>query len=95
MLLLHMAKSYEEAKDFATTKYNVCQYQRSDLKKKSETKYSFKFSEYRKYPLCLFEIKIIVADNNIQPVTIMSSNTHQYEENERNLTASLPSLMPI
>ncbi|CAF3990077.1 unnamed protein product, partial [Rotaria sp. Silwood1] len=24
--LLHITKSYEEAKDFATTKYNACQY---------------------------------------------------------------------
>jgi len=47
--LLHIAKSYEEAKEFVTEKYNVCQYRRSDLK--NETKYSFKCSKYRKYPL--------------------------------------------
>ena len=31
--LLHVAKSYNEAKKFATEKHNVCQYRRSDFKK--------------------------------------------------------------
>jgi hypothetical protein len=87
--LLHIAKSYEEAKKFATSKYNVCLYRRSDLK--NETKYSFKCSQYRKYSLCTFQIKIIVTDNNMQSISIMSRNTHQHEENERNPTTRLPS----
>ncbi|CAF3242099.1 unnamed protein product [Rotaria sp. Silwood2] len=35
--LLHIAKSYEEAKDFATTNSNICQYGRSDLKSETNT----------------------------------------------------------
>ena len=87
--LIHTAQSYDEAKDFAKSRFNVCQYRRSDLK--SQTKYSFKCSEYRKYPLCSFEIKIIVPDNNMHCVTIMSSNLHEHEKNERNPTTRVPS----
>ena len=48
--LLHIAKSYEEAKEFATAKYNVCQYRRSDFK--NETKYIYKIKdEARLIPL--------------------------------------------
>ena len=79
--LLHVAKSYNEAKNFATEKHNVCQYRRSDLK--NETKYSLKCSHHRKHPLCSFEIKIIVTDNDMESVKIMSRNKHQHEENEK------------
>ena len=72
--LIHTAQSYNEGKDFAKSRFNVCQYRRSDLN--NQTKYSFKCSEYRKYPLCSFEIKIIVPDNNMHCVTIMSRNLH-------------------
>ena len=82
--LLHVAKSYNEAKKFATEKHNVCQYRRSDLK--NETKYSFKCSNYRKYPLCSLEIKITVTDNDMKSFKIMSRNKHQHEENEKNPT---------
>ena len=77
--LLHVAKSYNEAKKFATEKHNVCQYRRSDLK--NETIYSFKCSNCRKYPLCSFEIKIIVTDNDMESVKIMSRNKYRHEEN--------------
>jgi hypothetical protein len=87
--LIHTAQSYDEAKDFAKSRFNVCQYRRSDLN--NHTKYSFKCSEYRKYPLCSFEIKIIVPDNDMDHVTIMSRNLHEHEENERNPTTRLPS----
>jgi len=87
--LIYTAQSYDEAKDFAKSRFNVCQYRRSDLN--NHTKYSFKCSEYRKYPLCSFEIKIIVPDNNMDHVTIISRNLHEHEENERNTTTRLPS----
>ncbi|CAF5149066.1 unnamed protein product, partial [Rotaria magnacalcarata] len=85
--LLYTAQSYEEAKDLANSRFNVCQNRRSDLN--DQTKYSFKCSEYRKYPLCHFQIKIIVPDNNMNSITIMSKNEH--EQNERNSTTRLPS----
>ncbi|CAM4845378.1 unnamed protein product, partial [Rotaria magnacalcarata] len=83
------AQSYEEAKDLAKSRFNVCQNRRSDLN--DQTKYSFKCSEYRKYPLCHFRIKIIVPDNNINSITIMSKNEHEHEQNEQNATTRLPS----
>ncbi|CAM4830437.1 unnamed protein product [Rotaria magnacalcarata] len=85
--LLYAAQSYEEAKDLAKSRFNVCQNRRSDLN--DQTKYSFKCSEYRKYPLCHFQIKIIVPDNNMNSITIMSKNEH--EQIERNATTRLPS----
>ncbi|CAM4975026.1 unnamed protein product, partial [Rotaria socialis] len=87
--LLYTAQSYEEAKDLAKSRFNVCQNRRSDLN--DQTKYSFKCSEYRKYPLCHFQIKIIVPDNNMNSITIMSKNEHEHEQNERNTTTRLPS----
>ena len=87
--LIHTAQSYDEAKDFAKSRINGCQYRRSDLN--SQTEYSFKCSEYRKYPLCSFKIKIIVPDNNMHCVTIMSRNLHEHEKNERNPTTRVPS----
>ncbi|CAF1646761.1 unnamed protein product [Rotaria magnacalcarata] len=85
--LLYTAQSYEEAKDLAKSRFNVCQNRRSDLN--DPTKYSFKYSEHRKYPLCHFQIKIIVPDNNVNSITIMSKTEH--EQNERNATTRLPS----
>ncbi|CAF2088742.1 unnamed protein product [Rotaria magnacalcarata] len=38
--LLYAAQSYEEAKDLAKSRFNVCQNRRSDLN--DQTKYSFK-----------------------------------------------------
>ncbi|CAF2161700.1 unnamed protein product [Rotaria magnacalcarata] len=87
--LLYTAQSYEEAKDLAKSHFNVCQNRRSDLN--DQTKYSFKGSKYRKYPLCRFQIKIIVPDNNMNFITIMSKTEH--EQNERNPTTRLPSLI--
>ena len=85
---LSSTNSYEEAASIARSQYNVCQYRRSDLKDK--TKYSFKCSNYRKYPLCPFEMQIAVPDNNSR-VTIMSKSAHQHNELERNTTTRLPS----
>ena len=43
--------------------------------------------------MCSFEIKIIVPDNNMHCVTIMSRNLHEHEGNERNPTTRI--LSPI
>ena len=47
--LLCTAYSYDEAKDFVTSLFSVCQYDRLVLNN-AAIKYSFKCSEYRKYP---------------------------------------------
>lgn len=83
------AKSYQEAAVIAKSQYNVCQYRRSDLKQR--TKYSFKCSNYRKYPSCSFEIQIIVPDDDQESVTVMSKNAHEHREEEKNPTTRLPS----
>ena len=76
--LLLTLKSYEEAIVLVKLQFNVCQYRRSDL-----TKYSFKCNEYRKYPLCSYEIQITVPDYDPTSVTIMSRNTHEHYQKER------------
>jgi hypothetical protein len=86
---LFTEKSYEEAAVLAKSEINVWQYRRSDLK--NRIKYSFKCSEYRKYPLCYYEIQIIVPDYDPSSVTIISRNTHQHQQEERNSTTRLPS----
>ena len=53
------------------------------------TKYSFKCSKYRKYPLCNYEIKATVPDDDPTSITVMSRNTHKHEY--RNETSRLPS----
>ncbi|CAF4506684.1 unnamed protein product [Rotaria sp. Silwood2] len=83
------AKSYEEAAMLVKSQLNVCQYRHSDLK--NRTKYSFKCNEYRKYPLCSYEIQIIVPDDDPTFVTVMSRNIHQHQQYERNSTTRLPS----
>ncbi|CAF3026822.1 unnamed protein product, partial [Rotaria sp. Silwood2] len=45
--------------------------------------------EYRKYPLYYFAIQVVVPDNNMHCVLIMSRNSHEHEENERNPTIGL------
>ncbi|CAF3044846.1 unnamed protein product, partial [Rotaria sp. Silwood2] len=82
------AKSYEEAAMLVKSQLNVCQYRHSDLK--NRTKYSFKCNEYRKYPLCSYEIQIIVPDDDPTFVTVMSRNIHQHQQYERNSTTRLP-----
>ena len=86
--ILCSAKSYEEAASLVKSGHDVCQFRRSDLK--DRTKYSFKCSHYWKYPLCRFEIQIIVPDDH-GSITILSRNTHQHNEEEKNPTTRLPS----
>ena len=82
-------KSYEEAVVLVKSQFNVLQYRRLDLK--NRTKYSFKCNEYRKYPLCSYEIQIIVPDYNPSSVTTMSRNTHEHHQKGCNPTTQLPS----
>ena len=82
------AKSFDETASTIKSQHQVCQFRRSDLK--DRTKYSFKCNQYRKYPLCQFEIQIIVSDDD-ELITILSRNTHQHKEEEKNPTTRLPS----
>ena len=79
--LLLIVKSYEEVVVLIKLQFNVCQYRRSDLK--NRMKYSFKCNEYRKCPLCAYEIQIITPDYHPSSVTIMSPNTHEHHQKER------------
>ena len=65
----------------------VCQYRTTNLK--NSTKYSFKCSEYRKYPLCNYEVKATVPDDDPTSITVMSKSSHKHEF--RNETSRLPS----
>ena len=67
----------------------MCQYRRSDLN--NRTKYSYKCNEYRKYPLCSYEIQIIVPDYDPSSLTIISRNTHEHHQKERNPITRLSS----
>ena len=46
-------------------------------------KSSFQCNEYRKYPLCSYEIQIIVLYYNPNSVTIISRNIHEHHQKER------------
>ncbi len=50
-----------------------------------------KCSEYRNYPLCFYELKAIVADDNPNSMAMMFKNTHNHENH--NETSRLPSLV--
>ena len=55
---------------------------------KSSAKYSFKCSEYRKYPLCNYEIRATIPDDHPNSITVMSRNIHKHKY--RNGTSHLP-----
>ncbi len=48
-----------------------------------------KCSEYRNYPLCFYELKATVADDNPNLMAMMFRNTHNHENH--NETSRIPS----
>ncbi|CAF2805237.1 unnamed protein product [Rotaria sp. Silwood2] len=50
---------------------------------------SFKCCQYRKYPLCNYELKATVPDDDPNSITVMFRNTHNHEY--RAETTRLPS----
>jgi len=52
--LLVVVHSLDEVKTIAKSN-GVCQYRTHNLA--NSTKYSFKCSQYRKYPICIYELK--------------------------------------
>ena len=51
--LLSIVRSLDEVRVVAESN-GICQYRINNLK--NATKYSFKCSQYRKYPLCIYEL---------------------------------------
>ena len=46
---------------------------------KNATKFSLKRSQYRKYPLCTYELKATVLDHEPNLLTVMFRSTHNHE----------------
>ncbi|CAF2641136.1 unnamed protein product [Rotaria sp. Silwood2] len=84
--LLSIVHSLDEVKVVAKSN-GVCQYRINNLK--NSTKYSFKCCQYRKYPLCNYELKATVPDDDPNSITVMFRNTHNHEY--RAETTRLPS----
>ena len=83
---LSIVSSLDEVKVVAKSN-GVCQYRINNLK--NATKYLFKCSQYRKYPVCIYELKATVPDDDPNLITIMFRNTHNHEY--RAETSRLPS----
>ena len=75
-ILLDKVRSLNDVKDLAKLE-GLCQCRITNLK--NSTKYSFKCSEYRKYPLCSYELKAVVNDDDQDAITVMSRNIHSHE----------------
>ncbi|CAF1132710.1 unnamed protein product [Didymodactylos carnosus] len=52
-------------------------------------KYSFKCGQYRKYPLCRYELKATVPDDDPKSITVMFKDAHNH--GDRNQTSRAPS----
>jgi hypothetical protein len=72
--LLVVVHSLDEVKTIAKSN-GVCQYRTHNLA--NSTKYSFKCSQYRKYPICIYELKATVPDDD------PNSNLYQVSEKTR------------
>ena len=70
--VLSIVHSLDEVKVVAKSN-GVCRYRINNLK--NCTKYSFKCCQYRKYPLCNYELKATVPDNDLNNITVMFRNT--------------------
>jgi hypothetical protein len=85
-ILLSIVHSLGEVTAVAKTQ-GVCRNPINNLK--NSTKYSFKCSQYRKYPICDYELNTIVPDDDPSSITVMFRNAHNHEY--RNETSRLPS----
>jgi len=66
--LLVVVHSLDEVETIAKSN-GVCQYRTHNLA--NSTKYSFKCSQYRKYPIFIYELKATVPDDDPNSITIM------------------------
>ncbi|UJR18405.1 hypothetical protein I4U23_005310 [Adineta vaga] len=78
--------SLDEVKIIAKSN-GVCQYRTHNIA--DSTKYSFKCNQYRRYPICIYELKATVPDDDSNSITIMFKNAHNHEY--RNDTTCVPS----
>ncbi|CAF3376223.1 unnamed protein product, partial [Rotaria sp. Silwood2] len=87
-----VVNSLDDVKAIAKSK-EVCQHRTSNLK--DQTKYSFKCSHYRKYPLCRYELKSTVPDADANSITVMfkSTDDHDYRNQTRRLASPLRQLV--
>ncbi|CAF1484455.1 unnamed protein product [Adineta ricciae] len=84
--LLIVVHSLDKVKTIAKSN-GVCQYRTHNLV--GSTEFSFKCSQYRKYPIFIYELKATVSDDDPNSITIMFKNAHSHEY--RNDTTRLPS----
>jgi len=84
--LLSVVKTLDEANTIVQ-QHQMSKYRTSNLC--DSTKYSYRCSQYRKYPLCRYEIQVYIPDNNSSSIKLMFKNAHYHEI--RNTTSRLPS----
>ena len=75
--LLNVVKTLDEV-NAIVQQHQVSKYRTSNLS--NSTKYSYRCSQYRKYPLCRYEIQVYITDDNSTNFTIMFKHAHCHEQ---------------
>ena len=83
---LNTVKTLDEANEILQ-QHHVSKYRTSNSS--NFTKYSYRCSQYRKHPLCRYEIQVYVPDDDLTNIRLMFKNAHCHEQ--RNVTTRLPS----
>ncbi|CAF0834911.1 unnamed protein product [Didymodactylos carnosus] len=76
-ILLSIVNLLDDVKAVAKS-HGICQCRTNNLK--DHTKYSFKCSQYRKYPLCGYELKATVPDDDPNSLTVMFRDAHNHDD---------------
>ncbi|CAF1102071.1 unnamed protein product [Didymodactylos carnosus] len=84
--VLNVVKTLDEVTALVQ-QHQVSKFRTSNLK--TSTKYSYRCSQYRKYPLCRYDIHVNILDNNPDDIKILSKNVHSHQQH--NTTTRLPS----
>jgi len=84
--LLNTSTSIDDANSIVH-QLGLSKYCTSNLR--NGTKYSYRCSQYRKYPSCRYEVQAYVPDNSSTLITLTYKNAHSHEQ--RNITTRLPS----
>ena len=84
--LLKFVNTFDEV-DTIVKEHQVSKYRTSNLI--NQTKYSYRCSHYRKYPLCRYEIQVYVPDYNPCSIRLTFKNSHYHDY--RSTTSRLPS----
>ena len=83
--ILNIVKTLNEAK-IILEEHNVSKYQTSNLS--NSTKLSYRCRNYRKYPLCKFEIQVIIEDTPSTTIKLMYKNSHYHQHHNPTTRAS-------